>query len=540
MAAAPTAEAATPRRTYEFQVPGKVVEVEEYGGPILAGQRWRSRGTAGHNTYPVVVLRHSAGGKVVFQSHKPGRRADGRQHSLDEPAFRRRYALEKQAPGARGVAVLEAVVAIAHGRSERQPPETQQTREQERRMDAVDAVVDSLNRQGSARPEGGPPGAASPPAAAPPGNGVLPHARADGSGAFEGRSPGRAGAVDDLPTEPLAETPPPEPAPEPEADLLEAFLIHGRATLERLGQDLRRLEEDRELARLELEELDGRLATTRAQGDKIERAIRAALAVAEGASVVALGAGPAPLAGGPAFLPAPPEVTAPAPDPFAPEAVADTGFAPVTRPATQRAAPLEGRAVIEPPARRPGPARGRTPVRRQAAHPVAKGAQFDWFQERLAGWPPRKPLTSGALAPDFARTFGFDELPYATDRVMTLITKWVKRPRAGLRLERIARGQYRVVREGAPPEPPPEPVPARAAPAPGTQKAWLEARLAEQRLWTIRDLVGPFADAFGLAHEAARKNLGSVLSEWAKPGLPGGPKVVRLGPGLYEAAGWGG
>jgi hypothetical protein len=67
------------------------VEVD-YTAPILAGSRWRSRGTAGHTHYTITVEKVSSGGNVVFrrERHRQGK-SSGQFNSLAPDRFLRQF-----------------------------------------------------------------------------------------------------------------------------------------------------------------------------------------------------------------------------------------------------------------------------------------------------------------------------------------------------------------------------------------------------------------------------------------------------------------
>jgi len=240
------------------EIPGGLIEQAQLDGPVLAGQIWEGRGTQGHQIgLRVTVERLSAAGRVIFTKEK---RHGGRTYTLDEPTFRTSYRMVKQAPLTHKT--VDALAFAVSATLSRQGPDT------------VDAVIregralnvaNEIRTQPGPAPEGAPPEAAAPPpppAPAPSPNGQQPAALA-------------------APEAPAAPTPPPEPEPDP----LEAFVASGLATLDRLNTEVRRLGEDRELARLELEELEAKLADAHRKRDRASRGIEAALVVLRGGVV---------------------------------------------------------------------------------------------------------------------------------------------------------------------------------------------------------------------------------------------------------------
>jgi hypothetical protein len=470
---------------------------EAYAGPILPGSRWRSRGASGHSTdETVTVVRLTTTGRVCFVRDRTKRGKTEARHTVDEAVFRRQYALDKQAPEAKqALAYSGALVALREGVLD--PDRI----EQERRLSIV---TNSLaNGVATATSEHRPAVAAAP---------------ALGTNGSAQMTP---------PEEPAAAAPSdqaeaaPEPAP---VDPLEAFIAHGRATVEQLSRDLKRTEEDREIARLELEELDTRLASMRDRRERVTRAIEAAISAAVDAPPVE-----APEEETAALVP----VDVPQPDPHS----------------------LEARAIIEPAkTKRPAPAHTRW-------------GQQAWFQERIAALAPGEHITAPDLAPVFMARFGFDRLTEANARVNVLFNWRLGQTEMTPRLVRVSRGVYTVeappaaeTEEAPAPSPGREPVTpetvaaiedaaeeakAEAAPEapateeepapPPTQRDWVMARFAEQRLWAVRDLVPAFMEAFGMDRERAFRNLSSILTERVKHLTHLHPQLIRVSQGLYEA-----
>lgn len=242
---------------------GMWAEGPGYEGPVLPGSRWRSKGTAGHQRdFPVTVLKLTTAGRVVFVRHRAGNATNGeRRLTMDEAAFRQTYVLDKLPASMK---TLKALAYCAVVRAGGQGLIDEVGWEQERRMTRV---AEDLTPEPAA-----PPAAVEPEPEAPLTDPEAVTAEAVALGK------------------------------ELTADPLEAFLAHGRATVEQLDADLLRVEEDRELARLELEELDARLAAMRFQRERVQQAISAAIAVATAPEE-------------PAALVPPPVPAVPAPEP---------------------------------------------------------------------------------------------------------------------------------------------------------------------------------------------------------------------------------
>jgi hypothetical protein len=68
-----------------------------YAGPILAGQRWRSRGTSGHTKSLYSVLRYN--GHTVKVVEEGVRHGAGKPYNIPEAAFRGNFNLVAQPPG---------------------------------------------------------------------------------------------------------------------------------------------------------------------------------------------------------------------------------------------------------------------------------------------------------------------------------------------------------------------------------------------------------------------------------------------------------
>ena len=483
-----------------------VLERREYAGPILPDQLWRSRDGGDHgNTELVRVLRFTGGGRVVFMGGSgPGRRGRERRYTLEEPAFRLRYTLHKQvSPSYLRTVAAETLGALVAGSvDEEERAEMLADLERENR---VSSVVEGL----------------TPPE-------TLPVAH-------EEAPPEADGPV--LTVEVSEPVDVPEEPAEPEADVdpLEAFLAQGRRTLEALEREEHRVAEDRELARIELQELDEKLIQVQAKRLRIARAIEAAIRTLEPADE------PAPL---------------PEPEPAAPEP--STEVVPVS-PETRA---MFERAIIE----EPKPRRVR---------PEQRPPYTAWLREQLARWPADRQLTSETLLDAFVARFPqWSDRTAARDR-MTIMLVEQSGPRAkGPKLRRVDRGAYVVVRETAPePTPAPEPVDeadagplsgggpdflpadlvepdpedegatnARNDPAPEpvaepvNQRQWVMGKFGEQKLWTVRALVDEWVKANGGEREAARTNISKAISERMKGEIKYGPQLIRVSLGLYEAA----
>lgn len=478
---------------------------------VLPGSVWRNLGSNGHpRGVEVTVVALTTAGRVRFIRHTPGRQANSeRKLTMEEPAFRACHELVKQP------ATRQATRALVRGISDTLVGRGLLDLDAVRRQEVMNDVVQSLRPTTPSSPEASVASVAQEPA-----DDVAPTP--------EGAPP------DDLPTESAADAP---------DDPLEDFMAHGRATIERLTQTLARTEEDREIARLELEELDERLVGLRGQRERVEQAIEAALAVAGGQILLRVGAKE------PAFpASAPPEAPEPAPEPApapAPEeAGAGTGFAPTAR-------SLEARAIIEPPARRSG---RRRPSRALPATPGLN--QVAWIGQALRARAGGEPFTIADLAPAYMEAFGFTDPEYGRSRLSILVGKVRRHERSAgtvdLAVERLNRSTYRVlapagaqaspVEEAGDAEPDSAPETAAAPPEPaseaspeGSKRDWVAARFEERRLWAMRQLVPAYAEAFGLDPEPARQSLSGLISEWAKPDRVGHPKLHRIAKGLYEA-----
>lgn len=494
-AAAPAA-AATPRPRYGG-APLVLLTREAYEGPVLVGSIWRPRGTGGHaqSANETVTVEHlTTSGRVGFVRNYARRGKSGRRHHVDEPVFRVQYELVRQPPGARTNRAVAYAAALVNEREGRITPAVIEQYERETR---VDDVAQEMRAPAAAAEEI----ASAAPAAAP---------------------------AEEAPAAPTA---PPEP--EPEVDPLEAFLALGRGTLERLDAEVTRLGEDRELALLELQELDQKLEVARTRRGRVSRGIEAAIA---------------------AVTRADPPAPAPEPD-LIPAAFVDEA---VER-AQAKARSLEARAIVEdaPSRRRKGRGTG-TPRAQQLL------GQVEWMAGVLAGMTPGQAFSNTDLVPGFRDRFGVEERE-ARNRINFALADWIKRSatRADLRplLRRTGLGQYEVVAEAAAlaeageeaPPPPPAPAPAEDAqddevdvvgadgadgadaPTTPSQRDWLRERFAERKLWPVRDLVPGFMEAFGVEREPARQNISSTISDWMKHQREGAPRLIRVSAGLYEA-----
>ena len=70
---------------------------DRYDGPILPGQRWRSRGTGKHQ--PILYTVVTFNGRTAKVSQEGNRRSGGRLYNIPEPAFRGNFNLVAQPKG---------------------------------------------------------------------------------------------------------------------------------------------------------------------------------------------------------------------------------------------------------------------------------------------------------------------------------------------------------------------------------------------------------------------------------------------------------
>lgn len=242
-----------------------MVERLPYTGPVLPGSRWRSRGTGGHGTgETVTVVRLTTTGRVCFTRDRVKRGRSEARNTIDEPVFRRQFALvtlPKTAMTVRALAYSAALQLAGRGLVD------DDTWERELRMsDVVDRLTPA-----APQPEGrttlgyfnegtndGPPPAHPQPKTEPP---LL-------------TTEAVTGQPDGPPGEPVTQ--------ELAADPVDAFLAHGRRIIEQVMADVRRAEEDLALATLEVEEQTTRLLNLRDRRQRIERAIEAAIKAVEG------------------------------------------------------------------------------------------------------------------------------------------------------------------------------------------------------------------------------------------------------------------
>ena len=444
-----------------------VLERREYAGPILPDQLWRSRDGGDHgNTELVRVLRFTGGGRVVFMGGAgPGRRGRERRYTLEEPAFRLRYTLHKQvSPSYLRTVAAETVSALVAG-----------SLDEEARAE----MLADLEREtrGSSVVEG-----LTPPE-------TLPVAH-------EAAPPEADGPV--LTVEVSEAVDVPEES-EPDVDPLEAFLAQGRRTLEALEREEHRVAEDRELARIELQELDERLIQVQAKRLRIARAIEAAIRTLEPE--------------------APGAAAEPEPEP-------STEVVPVD--------PLFERAIIEAPTKRLAPSQARKTARRSA--PGREGQQA-WLVAQLRPLAPGAIVAIADLVPAYAERFGLTPEEGPASRLSIIMGKLVRDPGLGVAVRHVDRGRYQLggePREVPAPEPPP---PAEPEPEPLNQRQWVMGKFAEQKLWTVGALVDAWVALRGGEREPARQAISKAISERMKGEIKYGPQLIRVSQGLYEAAG---
>lgn len=297
-------------------MPKGPLPMDDYDGPILAGQRWRNRGVAGHGQDYLNVLRcNGKSVQVVYEGQRTGGSAhkSGGRYGIPIEAFRRNYILVTQAPGYKPEP--EPEVAVTAGASETAPPRRDLPLERyfrkHRRVEQIMGVLEGTDlRFAVAEPVFAhllPPEPLRALAAAeaavrklptreePPPVEVVEPAVDDVPIAEGAEEPTHAEAV--APTVPgyyqegYRDGPPPAPdapdaipdvIPLPEADPLDAFLENGRALVRTLDAEVQTLagEHDR-LMRL-VGDVEDKLREASRRRDRISAGVDAAIAAALG------------------------------------------------------------------------------------------------------------------------------------------------------------------------------------------------------------------------------------------------------------------